>query len=188
MPVAVVVVVETPDPTAVTKRRRRGTGTLTEQTPGVWRIVVSTHTGRVTRSMRGTHTDAENALVLLIVEKPGPGRRTVDLIDGHLELLHRAGRAAGTLRRYREIWDRWLAPRLANVKIDDITTPLLQSVVDAMADQGQSTGSINQALSLLSDAIKLAVRYGHIDFDANPSTGIQYPNGRNRAPGRNRLR
>jgi hypothetical protein len=148
------------------------------RSPGVWKIVVTAVDGRVSRTVRGSREDAEEELLLLLVGTIGGDRRFGVIVEAHLLLLGRGGRSAGTLRRYREVWDRWLSPRLAGLPVSEINGPLLQSVVDAMAVSGQSAGSVNQALSLLSGALGFAVRVGHIDD--NPIAYVVLPGGRSR--------
>ena len=167
-------------PTGVaTARRRKGSGSLEEREPGVWKIVATGHHGRFSHTVKGNRADAEAELVVLNARTPGSQRLFSDLVDAHIVLLERSRRSPATLRRYRDVWANWLADRVGHVPIEDVTPPLLQDAVDAMAEARQSEGSINQALSLISGALTLAVRHGHID--TNPITLISLPNGRQRA-------
>ena len=148
------------------------------RSPGVWKIVVTGVDGRVSRTVRGNREDAEVELLLLLARTVGGDRRFGVIVEAHLVLLGRGGRSPGTLRRYRQVWDRWLSPRLDGLPLTAVNGPLLQSVVDAMAVSGQSAGSVNQALSLLSGVLGFAVRAGQIDD--NPIAYVVLPAGRNR--------
>ena len=156
-------------PTGVANvRRRKGSRSLEEREPGVWKIVATGHHGRVSHTVKGNRTDAEAELIVLDARTPASQRLFSDLIDAHLILLQRSRRSPATLRLHRDVWASWLADRTGHVPIEDVTPPLLQGAVDAMADARQSEGSINQALSPISGTLTLAVRYGHID--TNPIT------------------
>ena len=85
-------------------RRKRGTGSVVEQSPGVWRVAASGSVGRTVRIVHGTHRDAEAVLATLLVPAGPALPRTGDLITGYLSHPTSSGHSSGTVRRYEQLW------------------------------------------------------------------------------------
>lgn len=134
-------------------RRVRGTGSLVEQSPGVWRVAASGAQGRRVRVVHGDQGDASSVLAVLVVEAAGVSLRMNDLVAGYLEHLRAAGYAASTVRRYEQLWRIWLAPDLGRRYVRETSHETMAATLNAMEDGGQSEASIRQASGLLTTAI-----------------------------------
>jgi integrase len=62
-----------------------------------------------------------------------------------------------TRRRYLEVWDHDLAPRVGDYQLREITPLLVEDLRDQLAQQGLSVASQRKALLLLSGVLKRAV-------------------------------
>jgi len=157
------------------QRRRRGTGSMLQRRPGVWKLTATTSTGRVHATVHGGRADAHAALDALTVAH-GAIPDTVDqLVAGYLTHLGAAGRADSTVRRYRQLWNQWLAPTLGPTAPDAVTRRDLERGLAAMARAGQSASSIHQAAVVLSGAHQWARGNGHSSH--NPALGARLPDG-----------
>jgi integrase len=79
-------------------------------------------------------------------------------------------RSAGSLDTYRRHLDRTVLPALGNVRLGEMTTPLIDKVVGAIRDDvGQSTA--RSCRSIISGILGLAVRYGALG--TNPVRDVE---------------
>jgi hypothetical protein len=164
-----------PTPAASRQRRRRGTGSMLQRRPGVWKLTATTPTGRAHATFRGSTIDAETALETLTVAH-GAVPATVDqLVGAYLTHLAAVGRAPSTQRRYRQLWRQWLAPRLGHHHPDDVQRRHVERCLAAMDTAGQSSSSVHQAAVLLSGAYQWAGSTGRSNY--NPAVGVRLPDG-----------
>jgi len=162
-------------PAASHQRRRRGTGSMLQRLPGVWKLTATTPTGRMHTTIHGSRADAETALDSLTVSH-GAVPDTVDqLVAGYLTHLAAIGRAPSTLRRYRQLWHQWLAPSLGHHRRDDVRRRQVERGLAALATAGQSSSSTHQAAVLLSGAYQWARDGGRSSY--NPALGARLPDG-----------
>jgi integrase len=77
------------------------------------------------------------------------------------QMVKEEKRSAGSLDTYRRHLDRTVLPALGDVRLGEMTTPLIDKVVGAIRDEvGQSTA--RSCRSIISGVLGLAVRYGAI--------------------------
>ena len=81
--------------------------------------------------------------------------------------------ATDTRRRYLEIWEHDLEPRIGGYPLNEIDPELVEDLRDQLAAQGLSPASQRKALLLLSGILKRAAVRGKIP--ANPVAMIQMP-------------
>ncbi|MEU4394990.1 helix-turn-helix domain-containing protein [Kribbella sp. NPDC023855] len=89
--------------------------------------------------------------------------------------------APGTYQTYRYQYDKNLAPRIAEVRLGEVTTPRVNDVIKAIRDE-VGAASARTCKSILSGALSLSVRHGALD--ANPVREIKIRPGTRRRPPR----
>lgn len=89
--------------------------------------------------------------------------------------------APGTYQTYRYQYDKNLAPRIAEIRLREATTPRVNDVVKAIRDE-VGAASARTCKSILSGAFSLSVRHGAMD--ANPVREIKIRPGTRRRPPR----
>ncbi|WP_433015844.1 helix-turn-helix domain-containing protein [Kribbella sp. CA-294648] len=88
--------------------------------------------------------------------------------------------APGTYQTYRYQYDKNLAPRIAEVRLGEVTTPRVNDVIKAIREE-VGAASARTCKSILSGALSLSVRHGALD--ANPVREIKIrPETRRRPP------
>ena len=106
----------------------------------------------------------------------GPTEVTLEeLVARYFDQLEAKGRSAATIRRYRQLWADWLAPKLGQLLAGRATTTRLERVLRTMDRTGQSASSVHQAAVVLSGAFHNAHQTGTVN--ANPIIGLTLPNG-----------
>ena len=179
---------------SVRARRPKGTGSVRETTPGVWRVRVyvgpdpSTKRPRqIERTVRGTKTAAEaerRKLEREVSEGKHVGAKgtVAELLATWLEHLERVGRRSVTVDTYRTVIDAHLSPALGTVQLRKLTAYDLDAYYKSKAQAGgnartKTTGlgpnTIRQHHALLSSALTQAVRWGWID--KNPAAAASPP-------------
>jgi len=171
------------------KRRAKGGGSLREAGPGKWKLTVDAgrdkrgQRRRVSRTIRGSKSDASKALASMVVEVQQGERRPVDssgalsvgeLVDWYLTFARDVrGLERTTLFGYREVFDKWLAPHIGHVRADRLTPAQIDEVFGLMRAEGKSHGRMNNARSALAGAYKWGRR--HDKVTANPMRGFEMP-------------
>jgi integrase len=89
--------------------------------------------------------------------------------------------APGTYQTYRYQYDKNLAPRIAEVRLREVTTPRVNDVIKAIREE-VGAASARTCKSILSGALSLSVRHGALD--ANPVREIKIRPGKRRQPPR----
>jgi integrase len=89
--------------------------------------------------------------------------------------------APGTYQTYRYQYDKNLAPRIAEIRLVEATTPRVNDVVKAIRDE-VGAASARTCKSILSGAFSLSVRHGALA--ANPVREIKIRGGARRQPPR----
>ena len=148
-----------PNPIATRSRRTRGTGSLVEQSPGVWRIASTGLHGRRVQIVHGSRGIADASLAVLMVQTAAPSLTMSTLITGYLIHLRVSGYADGTIRRYEQLWRTWLAPQLAGRTVQNIDRAIVSERLHAMTCAGQSDQSLRQASSLVRGALDWAASH-----------------------------
>lgn len=127
-------------------------------------------------------TVAENNLQQKLIDRRNGGRGTKLTgsdkfsLAAHLwlekfrQMVKDGKRSAGSLDTYRRHLDRTLLPRLGNLRLGEMNTPLVDKVVCAIRDEvGPSTA--RSCRSIISGILGLAVRFGAIPF--NPVRDVE---------------
>ena len=89
--------------------------------------------------------------------------------------------APGTYQTYRYQYDKNLAPRIAEVRLGEVTTPRVNDIIKGIRDD-VGAASARTCKSILSGALSLSVRHGALD--ANPVREIKIRPGARRRPPR----
>jgi hypothetical protein len=168
------------------RRARKGSGSLREIRPGVWELAVTASDGsdRRYRHISGDRNQATVALAWFAVEH-GALAETIDvLMHAYLARLENDGRRPDTLRRYRQLWRDWLAPRLGAAPPTALTRTQLERVLRHMTASGQSPSSVHQAAVVLSGCLSWAHEKGQLR--RNPALELLLPDGAHLARPRRR--
>jgi len=153
-------------------------GTLDELGEDHWRLRV--YAGRdasgkirqVSRNFTGSKRKAESALAKLVTEV-GAGQIAKshqgivgDLLDAWLDDIEPT-RSAFTMREHRRSVDKDIRPEIGNVRLDRLTGRDLDRLYASWLARGLSPASVRRHHSILSAALKRAVRWDMIP--ANPA-------------------
>jgi integrase len=169
-------------------RRRKGSGSVQETAPGVWRVRVFVGQDPVTRSprqveriVRGGRKAAERKRDELAAEvkagvygeKRGTAQRVSDLLQVWPDHLERIGRTQVTVESYKGIIANHLGPALGKVELRKLTALDIDRYYTAKGIAGLGAGSIRMHGAILSSALGQAVKWGWIA--ANPCSGATLP-------------
>lgn len=147
-------------------RMRSSWGNVTEERRGVWRLRYWAETPegyrRCSETVRGTRKQAEDRLAQLRIDHsadaPAPTVGQVwsrwYLPDLQRQVIE-GDRAKGTLLAYEGSWRKHIAPRWADVPVDQIQALFVQQWLSSL---GYSAA--NSSLAVLRPLIDYAVRYG----------------------------
>lgn len=166
---------------AVAARRPKGTGTLKESSPGVWRLVVDVGTdpatGRrrqKTKIYRGTRALAQRALLVLQAEHDTDSPAVTEMTVNDLLTRYMAWRASDLSPTTLEDWERVvrmiLRPRLGRVQLGKVQPPLLAACWDKATADGVSLHRQRRAHVILTRALKAAVRWGWLPGGSLPAS------------------
>ncbi|MDQ4069892.1 MAG: tyrosine-type recombinase/integrase, partial [Actinomycetota bacterium] len=160
-------------------RARKGSGSVSEVRPGVFKlsVVAGRHRDgtvrRAYRTFRGTRSEAVRALADFVSEVgdgsslPPPAAKTMTLddllrayIDSCREESDENPKAweVSTLYRYDGIRRNWIAPAIGDVKLSNVGEEHIDRCFAKMRRLGASRSHMNQVRSLLSGAFKWARR------------------------------
>jgi hypothetical protein len=155
--------------------RARGTGSLQQIRPGVWKVSVATATGRHSRTIHGTRADADSALATLHDEAVGPAASLNALAARFFAHTETIGRTPHTVRRYRQLWRDWLAPSLGSTQPNDLHPAQIEATLAAMANAGQSASSVRQSATVIASLCRWAQDTGLANY--NPALAARLPDG-----------
>jgi integrase len=166
-------------------RRPKGSGSVAERSPGVWRIRAFAGTDPVTgrprqieRTFRGGRTAAEAEMRRLATEVDAGHHTTTAGTVSHLlavwpDHLERIGRTQVTIESYRTIIRKHLDPALGSVQLRKLTALDIDRYYAARAADGLKAGSVRMHGAILSSALTQAMKWGWLT--ANPCTGATLP-------------
>jgi integrase len=165
---------------------------MRERSPGVWELIAEAGrdpvTGKrrqISRSFRGTLTDAKKARAALVVEL-GKGRHsgtgaTVDHLFGEwIVELKRKGRSPNTIHGYKRNYEHNIRAALGSKPVTKVSTKMLTDLYGAHQARGLAPGSVYQIHACLSSMFTQACRWGW--RDSNPAQWADPPSIPNRAP------
>lgn len=167
-------------------------GHLRQRAPGVWEAIVSlptdTLTGRqrqLSRTIRGGRREAQRALNALLIEaqdgRPSHTNATVaHLIGTYLD--HAAGNLSPTtLRNYRGMAERYIAPSIGSKRLSKLTTHHLDALYLALLRERElAPATVRQVHALLRKTLNQAVRWAWIP--TNPAVNATPPRVRHAPP------
>ena len=170
-------------------RARPGTGSMSELSHGVWKLVVSAGRDdtrarrRVVRTVEGTRQTATRALAA-VVNEIGDGSRlprrmnqaiTVnELVAWYLDFARdERGLEHSTLIGYSDVYNNWIQPSLGSTRAGSVQPSDLDKLFGKMRRAGLSRSRMNNARATLSGAYKWGKR--HRLVAANPVDGFELP-------------
>lgn len=161
-------------------------GHITQRSEGSWTVQVSggfsETTGarvRVTRTVRGTHRDAERELTRLLRDVDQgivaePGRMTLTRYLEDRWLPHAATRVRpGTHERYCSLMRVHVEPRIGRTQLAKLRPMHVQSVLDGMLSEGLSPRTVLHSYRVLSSALRQGVRWQVLA--TNPANAVSPP-------------
>lgn len=169
-------------------RRSKGSGSVTEVRPGVWRVRVFagvdpiTRTPRqVERTVRGGRRQAEakqrqladEVAAGIYGEKRGTSRTVGDLLRAWPDHLERVGKAPATLETYRAVIRKHLIPVLGTIELRKLTPFDIDGYYERKGSEGLSAATVRQHGLILSGALTQARKWGWII--ANPCESATLP-------------
>ncbi len=160
-------------------------GHLRQRSPGVWEVIAIAGrdplTGRWryrSRTVRGTKRDAQRRLASLVHEVSSGAVRPAEVtlsvvLERWLELVGE-DLSPTTLREYRRLIARRIAPALGGLSVSKVTTARLDAFYQALSREADlSPASIRQIHSILRRGLRQAVRWEWIP--ANPAVNATLP-------------
>lgn len=151
---------------------KRQRGTVTPLAKGRWRVQIMVAGERRSRNVRGTKTDAEDALTDLLAQAgvatdmtlkafaAGPWKRSVQTLR------------AKTLDGYESKLNTHVLPFL-NVRLPELDARRLQRWADERIAAGVSIPTLHGAFSVLRNVLRRALAWGYITAD--PTAGVKIP-------------
>jgi integrase len=156
------------------KRRGSGEGSIYQRGDGRWvaTLELGWHDGRrVRHSVYGkTRTEVRERLARTLRELQdgvtGTRRETVDAyLRQWLEAVKPSVRAS-TFRRYQQLVDHQLVPRLGRTQLSALKPADVESMLRRLADDGLAPRTVHHARAVLRTALARAVRHGLIARNA----------------------
>jgi integrase len=174
----------------VRSKRPHGAGTLTERSPGVWRLRVLVRDPRtskdrqVSETFHGGRREAERALAKMVTQADSgqlsPLTMTVaDLLAEWLDFIE-PSRSPNTIRGYRSCIHRAIIPVLGSVKLAKLTARDLDRAYAGWLGQALSPTTVHQYHAVLASALHQACRWGYID--RSPAVNASPPAARRAEP------
>lgn len=152
---------------------KRQRGTVTPLAKGRWRVQIMVAGERRSRNVRGTKTDAEDALTDLLAQAGistdmtlkafigGPWKRSVQTLR------------TKTLDGYESKLNTHILPELGGVKLSELDARRLQWWVDERIAAGVSIPTLHGAFAVLRNVLKRAAAWGYVSSD--PTAGVKIP-------------
>ena len=172
-----------------TRTQNYGAGSMTERSPGAWRLrvyigddLLTGNPRQVHRTFRGGQRDAARELAKLVTEAQKGrfahvGATVGQLLDSWLEHIESLGRTPSTMRGSRSRVERAIRPALGTVPLSKLGPDALDRCYAAWTAQGLSGATVRSYHATLSAALHQAVRWGWIE--RNPADRATSPS----APG-----
>lgn len=180
----------------MTHRRTKGTGSLIEARPGVWRLRVFTHpdprTGhprQVNRTVytkkRGGKSEAQAALTKLLREVQQGKHKGTDatfgtLLTDWLAWLEHQGKRPSTMATYRTHVENRIRPELGSVKLSKLRPDRLDAFYMAQRESGLGVRTVTLLHSIIAAALEQGVKWGWLD--KNPARQARPPRDTRDAP------
>jgi integrase len=166
-----------------------GAGTMTEITPGRWRLRVyvgrDPSTGRPIQRSKNIRTPsrsgkrvAQLALKAFAADVEAEDTLTSWVTFGHLLTewmanLPRRGRRASTVETYNWYIEKRIRPYLGGVRLDQLTARHLDDLYVLLQEEGLAPGTIKQVHAICSGALTQGVKWGWIT--SNPAQAASPP-------------
>ncbi len=160
-------------------------GTLREKYPGIWQLRVDAGrdpvTGRrrrLSKNVRGTKRQAQQALNIMVVEADagrynGTSSTFEQLATKWLELVE-SDLSPTTVRGYRNKLKVWIFPAIGDRPVNKITTDDLDQFYRGLVRQaGLSPATVRQINAIVRRALRQAVIWGWVA--ANPAANVTPP-------------
>ena len=150
-----------------TKRKRRNGDGTTYKYKGGYRTVITRRGMKPITAMGRSEQESRRLAKEKLAQAPiyngslVPGSENIlfgDFIQSWLNLKHRKLVTETTYRRYESLTRLHIVPSLGNMKLRNITKNHINSFLEKMNDEGQSTRSCQQTRALLSAAFKRAMQ------------------------------
>lgn len=151
----------------VPKRKRRNGDGTTYKYKGGYRTVITRKGMKPITAMGRSEQESRRLAKEKLAQAPiyngalVPGSENIlfgDFIQSWLNLKHRKLVTETTYRRYESLTRLHIVPSLGNMKLRNITKNHINSFLEKMNDEGQSTRSCQQTRALLSVAFKRAMQ------------------------------
>ena len=168
-------------------RRYYGTGTMTERSPGVWRLraylgrdPVSGSPRQVSKTVHGGKREARAALNELIREieegkKVGTNAPLSRLLADWLRQAERLGRSPGTIETYRRWINTRINPALGEVNLSQLTTHRIDAFLADLAASGLATSTVKTIRNILKAALEQGVRWQWLATNPAKATRVAEP-------------
>lgn len=165
---------------------------MRERSPGVWELIAEAGrdpvTGKrrqVSRSFRGSLTDAKKARAALVVElskgrHSGTGATVDHLFGEWIVELKRKGRSPNTIHGYKKTYEHNIRATFGSKPVTKVTTKMLTDLYGAHQARGLAPTTVYQIHACLSSMFTQACRWGW--RDSNPAQWADPPSIPNRAP------
>jgi integrase len=146
------------------KRRGKGEGSMYKRQDGRWAAEITIE-GRRRKTLYGrTREEVHEKLLEAQQEKrqgllrTGPKQTVKDYLNHWLEDVHRAKLKLSTYALYRHHLDKHIIPALGHLQLQKLTTDHVQSFCSQKQKEHLSTGVVRLQCTILSAALKDAVR------------------------------
>ncbi len=172
-----------------TKRAERGSGSISRVGDNKWKLTIDAgrddkgHRRRVTRTVRGTKSDASRSLAALSVEvqsgervpaQHGSALTVAELVDWYITFAREVrGLERTTVFGYQEVFEVWLRPQIGHVLAERLSPAQIDEAFGRMRAEGKSRSRMSNARAALSGAYKWGRR--HEKIRANPMRGFEIP-------------
>ncbi|MDP9404707.1 MAG: hypothetical protein M3P85_15645 [Actinomycetota bacterium] len=158
-------------------RARKGTGSIRQVRPGVWKLAATAPAGvdgggkRMHRVVHvRTAREATDELASFVAEVRSAGRPSAEAVSLRLDeaverfltehLRDEKGREEKTIGGYRAVHRKWFAPHIGDRLVRDIDEATLDRLFGRMRAAGLSGSSLNQAKSLYMPFFRWARKRG----------------------------
>ncbi len=159
------------------KRRGRNEGSIYQTENGSWRILVSMHSRRFSKTFKNKK-DAQVYLrnTLQEVDKGLTHNATRITLKEYLPQwlsVHKSVLKPRTAERYEQIYRDYILPYIGYFKLHDLTLIQIEDLYQELLKEGTSIRNVRLAHSVLHKSLKDALRRGLIAH--NPANGARQP-------------
>jgi len=176
------------------RKQNYGGGSMTERSPGVWRLRVfvgddplTGNPHQVHRTFKGGQREASKALAALVTEVQAGhfdlSSATVgQLLDRWLEHLESIGRRPSTVYGYRGKIDHAIRPALGAIGLSKLTADILDRTYASWTASGLASATVRQYHAILSGSLHQAVKWGWIERNPTDRATSPSPQGPKMTP------